>query len=399
MSAISAPAHQAAAVTTPSVTVDVSPDSTGRQRISITIELIIGGAAGAAPRSSPALTLAATGSPFPLQAAGSAIPPPIRPAPPAPPAPSTPATPIQAAIEDFAAYMERRGKKPASIAEFKRYLKKAALEEGWTHVEHCTALAVEAWLGRYRSAWRGVTFNRNLSIFRSFSRYLVRFGHLPADTVGMLEHAQHDPGDGSRAATVTEASAFMLEAMKRQRSSDRRVCKSPVALYYACLFAHGCRAGEPEQWQRKHLALDHEYPHVQWEGSISKNHKRADIVLHPNLAAMLREHLAQDDRARAESGRPAAGPEDKVFGVLPTKAFFRTIRRAAGIGEADYRGRRLTPHSARKFFSTALTGAGVPEKMVDRLMRHAGRVEYAYYDPTLAEQAAAIAMLPDIWPD
>lgn len=88
-----------------------------------------------------------------------------------------------------------------------------------------------------------------------------------------------------------------------------------------------------------------------------------------------------------------------MFPVVPFKGTFVKDRDAAGIQAADYRGRTFSAHSARKYFSTALTAAGVPEKMVDRLMRHAGRVEHRYYDPSLAEQAAAAAKLPRLWPD
>jgi hypothetical protein len=41
----------------------------------------------------------------------------------------------------------------------------------------------------------------------------------------------------------------------------------------------------------------------------------------------------------------------------------------------------------------------VPEKMVDRLMRHKGRTEYRYYDPPLDEQARELAKLPRLWPE
>lgn len=303
-------------------------------------------------------------------------------------------TALDLAIDSWLDYLRARGKKPRSIAAFRQVVERAARELGWSAIADITFESVTTWLGA--KAWKGTTYNRNLSVFRSMTRYLAKSKKAVDDPLEAAERAHDDGGDGARAATVDEARRVILRAWIRDQA-DRR-CKGNRALYWLCLFASACRLDEPARWKRRHVILVHEHPHVLWTQEINKNHKRQEVALTPELAGLLREHLLAVDRSRAEAGLPPAGPDDPVFPTVPSKGTFVKDRDAAGIAAQDYRGRSFSPHSARKFFSTALTAQGVPEKMVDRLMRHSGRVEHRYYDPPLADQAAAMAKLPLLWP-
>lgn len=237
-------------------------------------------------------------------------------------------------------------------------------------------------------AWMGTTYNRNLSSWRSFTRHLRKAGLLEADPLLDADRASHDGGQGSRAVSIEEARAIVMRAWIRQRA-DRR-SKGDRALYWLCLFAHGCRIEEPSRWQRRHLVLDHEVPHVWWTKDISKNRREQEIALVPELACLLREHLR-----RMGPGQP----NDPVFTVVPSPATFRADRKQSGVQYEDRRGRPCTPHSARKFYSTTMSAEGCPEKYVDFFMRHAGRVENRYFDPSLKEQAIQIARMPLLWPN
>ena len=299
------------------------------------------------------------------------------------------------AIDAWLSYLRARGKKTRSIDAFRQVVERAARERGWSSPPDLTFEAVTSWLGA--QPWKGTTYNRNLSAFRSLTRYLAKARTIAEDPLEGADRAHDDGGDGARAATIEEARGVILQAWVRDQA-DRR-CKGNRALYWLCLFAGACRLDEPARWTRRHVILDHEHPHVLWTQEINKNHKRQEVALTPELAGLLREHLRAVDRSRVEAGLPPAGPDDPVFPTVPSKGTFVKDRDAAGIAAQDYRGRSFSPHSARKFFSTVLTARGVPEKMVDRLMRHAGRVEHRYYDPALAEQAAAVAKLPRLWPE
>lgn len=304
-------------------------------------------------------------------------------------------TDLGRAIDAWLSYLRARGRKQRSIDAFRQVVRRAARDRGWSTAADLTFEGVTTWLGE--QPWKGTTYNRNLSAFRSLTRYLVNAKRIAEDPLAVAERAEDDGGDGARAATLQEARKIILRAWVRDQA-DRR-CKGNRALYWLCLFSGACRLGEPAGWRRRHLILDHDPPHVLWTPELHKNRKRQEVALTPELAGLIREHLRGINRERAAGGLPPAGPDDPVFPTVPSKGTFTKDRDAAGIAAQDYRGRAFSPHSARKFFSTVLTGLGVPEKMVDRLMRHAGRVEHRYYDPPLAEQAAAVARLPGLWPE
>lgn len=303
-------------------------------------------------------------------------------------------TDLSVAIASWLDDMRARRKKPRSIDAFREVMDRARRECGWSQCSDITFVGITTWLAS--KSWKGTTYNRNLSVFRSACAHMTRAKFLAEDPLAAAIRADDDGGEGARAATLEEARLMIHHAWIREQSGDRRVKGSP-ALWLACLFAAACRAGEPEQWKRRHLVLDAAVPHILWTREIQKNGRQMEVALCPELVTLLRRHLAAMDAEAAASGRTPTG-EDLVFPMVPTKYTFVAIRNRAGIAASDRRGRSFSPHSARKFFATELTGRGVPEKMVDRLMRHSGRVEHRYYDPTLEEQAFAAAQLPTLWP-
>lgn len=307
---------------------------------------------------------------------------------------------LASALAAWLQYMQDRKKKPRSIEAFRSVVERAMREHGWATLGEYTFENITRWLGEKSEGehgWKGVTYNRNLSVFRSFGTFLATSGRLDRNPLERAEPAQDDGEDGSRAATLEDVRAIIFQAWLKDRT-DRR-SKGNRALYWLCLAAHGCRQSEPGAWRRRHLILDHDVPHVWWTKDLNKNHKQYELALAPELAGLLRAHLAQIDRERAEAKLPPAGPDDAVFPVVPFKGTFKQDRDRAGIPAMDYRQRPFTPRSFRKFFSTQLTALGVPEKMVDRLMRHKGRTEHRYYDPPLEEQRKAVERLPRLWPE
>lgn len=302
------------------------------------------------------------------------------------------------AVEAWLGVLKARGKKPGTITVYRQTIRAAARERAWRGVSQLTYDDLMAYLGAKRAGgWKGTTYNRNLTCFRSLTKYLVRAGKLAKDPLADEQRAQDDGEEGARAATLDEARAFIRAAWLRQISDKR--CKGNRALYWLCLFAHGCRAGEPDKWTRGHLILDEAPPTIRWTPEINKNGRRQEIALAPELAALLRAELALQDQERAAAGLPPAGPDEPVFPFSPPRRTFREDRDRAGIAAQDRRGRPFQGHSGRKFLKTELTSRGVPTPMVEFLMRHTLTVEARYYDPPLAEQAAAVAMIPRLWPE
>lgn len=302
---------------------------------------------------------------------------------------------IHRVVAEWLRYLKGRGKK--STESYRRDIGRAIRLAGWTRPSDVTWSAVTGYLAERRDdGWKGTTYNRNLSTLRSFTAFLRRAGYLIEDPLQDAERAESDGSDGSRAATLQEARAIIREAWLRQQTDHR--CSGNRALYWTCLFGHACRLGEPAKWRRRHLVLDHAVPHVAWSVEISKSSRPQRVALSNELAGLLREHMARCDRDRRAAGIELT-PEDPVFPVVPSPGSFRADRKKTRIHELDDRGRRFSPHSARKMFSTLLTAAGIAEKMVDYLMRHSGRVEHRYYDPPLEEQAAAANRMPRLWPE
>ncbi len=324
-----------------------------------------------------------------------------------PPAPlrlgKPPACSLMEAIDEWLDHMRLRRKKPKSIEAFRQIAYRAMRESGWREVADLTHDNITAWIQRAatESGWKGSTINHRMTALHSLTERLYKRGLLPHDPLADAIRAEEDDSsEGARAGTLAEARAIVLRAWIREQN-DRR-CKGNRTLYWACLFAMGCRLDEPARWKWKHVQLELNPPRLCWTPDINKGKKRREQPIPQWLADRLREHRAQGgvtERKDAQGSATETNADDPVFPVTPNKATFAQDREAAGIPFEDYRGRKFTPHAARKFYSTFLTGAGVSEKMVDYLMRHQGGVEGRYYDPSADDCAAAVAKIPNLWPD
>ncbi len=308
------------------------------------------------------------------------------------------ATDLRECVDAWIETLRRRGKRPKTLITFREVVTKAAGECGWSHRLQLTNAGIIDWLSAHLAAgtWQTATYNRNLCVFRSLTKYLHRCGRLEADPLAAESRIDAMGGPGSRAASTEEARAIIRHALARE-SIDRRVARG-TALQLLVLFAAAARASEPGKWRRRHLALEHSVPHVHWTADINKNRKEQWIALAPELAEQLRLHLRRQDAARAEDGRGPASPDDPVFEQAMQDQTLKLYAAGAGIAAHDWRGRKFSGHSAPKWFCTTL-GQLVEQKMVDHLKRHTGSVPARYFDPSLADQAAALAKLPRLWPE
>lgn len=311
------------------------------------------------------------------------------------------------------------GRKPKSVQAFGEIVRKAVACDGWSSLPDITYASVTAYLERHveSGAWKKTTYNHHLSAFRSFTTWLVsaRPSYFPSDILAAARRADDDGGEGSRAATLEEARAHIATSLMLERRDRRRTTWQ--TLYRMFEYAHACRVGEPAMLRWKHLFLEHEYPHVLWHKSVQKNKRTQEVPLGPELLGLLLEHRAAmrelaktspvfetrvtKGKGKGTTVRRKISPDDPEAFVFPTSTssqVFARDRDRAGIVAVDQRGRGFTSHSARKFFSTVMTSQGVPEKTVDRLMRHRGTTESRYYDPPLSELARFSAFLPKLWP-
>lgn len=289
-------------------------------------------------------------------------------------------------LQAYCANMLARKRSKNTVDAIRQLVTCMMREVGISEPADLTREAIVGWLDSKAAAWKGGTYNRNLVLLNGFTKWLSTRGEIDKNTLDGAERALDDGDEGARAATTDEARRLLRVAWTRQESDARS--KGNRALYWLMLFAHGCRAGEPEKLRWEHVFLDEEVPFIAWTKEISKNRKRMEVPLTRELATLLAQHKKEISHA----------PEDPVFPISASRVTFRSDRDLAEIPRLDSRGRRFSPHSARKWFETQMVTAGVHARMVDRIMRHFNGVQARYFDPSLAEMKAAIDRLPRLWP-
>lgn len=305
---------------------------------------------------------------------------------------------LEETVERWLADLAARKKSPKTILAYRQMTARFRRETGAGADADLTHQLVTEWMAG--KGWMGVTYNRNLSLFRSLSSFMLNSGRIERNQLANAPRAEEDGSLGSRAATTEEVRAIIEHAWARELA-DRR-CRGRAPAYFAMMAYAGCRLDEPSRMLRRNVNLAHPVPHVHWTRDIQKNKREAWIALHPDLVEILRRHLAQVDADLAAANCAAAGPDDPLFPSSPNKATFLKYRDDAGIPARDWRGVPLTSHGLRKWMRTTLgTMPDVSESMVNFLARHVApgsRMAQHYQDPTLEQQLEALKKLSTIWP-
>jgi integrase len=295
-------------------------------------------------------------------------------------------------IDGYVENLRARKKAADTLAKWRHTLVSQSRMAGWNEPADMAGTAVEDWLLAQSQAkgWKGATVRAYAAAWRGFTRWAAKRGHFPTDPMLTMESQKiEDPGLGARAATTDEARALLAvtTAMERQ---DGRAC--PRLAYFAMLFLAGLRSCEPGRLLWSDLRLNDPIPHVVWRAETQKNRRRAVLALAPELVSVLRRHC----QSAKSDNQFTLADNAPIFPRVPNRRTFTIDAERAGITIQDRDGANLSFHSARKWFSTTLTNAGVAARMVDHLMRHTGSVESRYFRPTLEEQAAALYFLPPL---
>jgi hypothetical protein len=166
----------------------------------------------------------------------------------------------------------------------------------------------------------------------------------------------------------------------------------------------GLRKGELASLTVAQLTLDGPVPFASLDPRDEKNREGNDIPLRDDLAADLRDWLA-DKLARLQAEAVGAGepiparlppatPVFKVPGQL-IKILDRDLK-LAGIPKRDDRGRTLDVHALRHTFGTLLSAGGVAPRTAQAAMRHS-KIDLTmnvYTDPALLDVRGALDALP-----
>lgn len=177
-------------------------------------------------------------------------------------------------------------------------------------------------------------------------------------------------------------------------------------LIYKTLVLTGLRKGELASLTAGQLDLDADVPYLTLNAADEKNRQGNSIPLRSDLAAELRDWLA--DRLRQErteslrTGRavPNDLPASMPLFDVPT-ALVRILDhdlRTAGIPKRDERGRSVDVHALRHTFGTLLSRAGVSPRTAQAAMRHSSidLTMNVYTDPKLLDVHGAVESLPTL---
>src|SRR5207244_10147599 len=145
-------------------------------------------------------------------------------------------------------------------------------------------------------------------------------------------------------------------------------------------------------------------PFVALDAADEKNREGSDIPLRDDLAADLRDGLAdklhwlQAEALTGASPVPARLPPDTPLFDVPHKLckILNRDLRLAGISKRDDRGRVLDVHALRHTFGTLLSKGGVTPRTAQAAMRHS-KIDLTmsvYTDPKLLDVRGALDVLP-----
>jgi integrase len=213
------------------------------------------------------------------------------------------------------------------------------------------------------------------------------------------------PRKGERYADVRPEVRARLELLGRER-----------ALIYKTLVLTGLRKGELASLTVAHLRLDDAVPCLTLDAADEKNREGNDIPLRDDLAADLRDWLAdklrrlQDKARRVGAPIPARLPPDtqlfdvpaRLVKILDRDLVAAGIARRVKVGgkwvidKRDDRGRTLDVHALRHTFGTLLSKGGVAPRTAQAAMRHSDikLTMNVYTDPALLDVRGALDSLP-----
>jgi integrase len=311
-----------------------------------------------------------------------------------------------------------------------RYLRRLAEECGFSRLADLQREALERWLAaragegmgaKTRNIYRGAVvafcnwavehnrltsnpFERVPVANVKADRRRVRRAMTEEELTGLLDVARRrplldamtvrkGPRKGERYGKVRPEVRRRLETLGRER-----------ALIYKTLLLCGLRKAELTALTVASVFLDEGTPLIRLDAGEEKNREGSDLVLRDDLAADLRQWLADKLKALQDQARaagepiPLSLPGDTPLFEVPAgllRIFDRDLKMAK-IPKTDERGRTLDVHALRTTLSTLMNKAGVAPRTAQAAMRHSDikLTMQTYTDPKLLDVRGALDALP-----
>ena len=313
-----------------------------------------------------------------------------------------------------------------------RYLRRLAAECPFGTLADLRREALERWLATRAGEGMGAkTRNLYRGALVSFGNWCVETSRLTSNPFDAVPKANEraDPRRRRRAMTEDELTRLLAVARERPLLEALTVRKGPRkgepyanvrdevrqrllllgrerALIYKTLVLTGLRKGELASLTLAQLSLDDPVPFLSLDAADEKNREGSDIPLRDDLAADLRDWLADKPRRLQEGALatgapiPARPPPDTPLFAVPgalVKILNRDLK-LAGIPKRDERGRTLDVHALRTTFGTLLSKGGVAPRTAQAAMRHSDikLTMTVYTDPKLLDVRGALDALPTL---
>ena len=364
--------------------------------------------------------------------------------------------------EHFAAFLEHQKAKGVTrkqIDETRRRFERVAADCGFRKLADLNGTALERWhVAKQGEGMGATTRNAYREACITFGNWCVKNRRLLSNPFAGVPKAdaKADPRRKRRALTESElvklldvarrrplVDAMMIRRGKRKgegaavlREDTRRRLEwlgRERELIYKTLVLTGLRKGELASLTVGQLVLDAEPAFLVLDAADEKNREGNSIPLRADLAADLRQWLAdkakaaQDaalavatvafDRNHRKPGNRHQGDAGGLAGhVLPLPAAVPTLPadsliftvpaglvrildrdlKLAGIPKRDERGRTVDVHAIRHTFGTLLSANGVTPRTAQACMRHStiDLTMNVYTDPKLLDVAGAVESLP-----
>jgi integrase len=353
-------------------------------------------------------------------------------------------TPLYQHVDDYVAYLEAKGACKEHRAERDRQLRRIARECEFSWLADLDRTALENWLTKQaRSGMSARTRNSYLASALAFGNWCAdeKVSRLLVNPFNGIEKANEKADKRRQRRALTEQELVkllgiarerpLLEALtvrKGPRKGERYAEVRPEvrerlgllgrerALIYKTLVLTGLRKSELASLTVARLYLDSTIPFIALSAADEKNGEGSSIALRDDLAADLRNWLAEKlRRLQKESeqrGRPVPTclpPEmplfdvpDKLCKILSRDLVAAGIARRVEVNgkfridKRDDRGRTIDVHALRHTFGTLLSRGGIAPRTTQVAMRHS-KIELTmnvYTDPRLLDVRGALDVLP-----
>src|SRR6266545_1764126 len=352
--------------------------------------------------------------------------------------------PLTGHLAAYDAFLNAKGASDVHRDHTGYYLRRLAAECPFGTLADLRREGLERWLGARAGEGMGAkTRNLYRGALVAFSNWCVQTSRLVSNPFGSVAKANEKADRRRQRRAMTEPELVkllgiarerpLLEALtvrKGPRKGERYANVRPEvrerldllgrerALIYKTLVLTGLRKGELASLTVAHLRLDDAVPCLSLDPGDEKNGEGNDIPLRDDLAADLRDWLADKLRRLQEEARQAGAPiparlppdaplfdvPDRLVKILDRDLVAAGIARRVKVNgkwtidKRDDRGRSLDVHALRTTFGTLLSKGGVAPRTAQAAMRHSDikLTMGVYTDPRLLDVRGALDALPTL---